>query len=228
MFFKIVVLKIFANFTGNHLGWNLVLIKFIKNRLQPTSFPAKFAKGTVFVSFLFIKLNFIVAKFMPVFVPAIRNYFISFIQYLSLKNKIWNFSLRHASFCNRGICFGIFFYVSLKWYVLFIVLFVPYVVWKVVAILLSFVFKGDLVFIQLIFIFLFFFVKPIWCGKSSVVFFDVILQPQTTLNCRKPPLRGQNSFALQLQCGFGEAIFSCLNIFLLWELIVLVKFGREL
>ena len=148
---------------------------------------------------------------------------------LSLKNKIWNFSLRHASFCHRGMFFGIFFYVPLKWYALFIILFVQYVIWKVVAILLSLLFKGVLMFIQLIFIYLFFFfIKPIWCGESSAVLFDVILQAQTTLNCRQPPLRGQDCFALQLQYGFGEAIFSCLNIFLLWELIVLVKFGREL
>ena len=51
MFFKIGVLKNFANFTGKHLRWSLFLIKleaqtcnFIKKRLQNRCFPVKFAK----------------------------------------------------------------------------------------------------------------------------------------------------------------------------------------
>ena len=49
MFSKIGVLKIFANFTGNHLCWSLLLIKLqvfslIKKRLHCICFPVKFAK----------------------------------------------------------------------------------------------------------------------------------------------------------------------------------------
>ena len=52
MFFKTVVLKNLANFTGKHLCWNLFLIKlqasglckFIKKRLQHRCFAVKLAK----------------------------------------------------------------------------------------------------------------------------------------------------------------------------------------
>ena len=50
MFFKIAVLKNFANSTGKHLCWRYFLIKLqswkdsIKKRLQHRSFPVKFAK----------------------------------------------------------------------------------------------------------------------------------------------------------------------------------------
>ena len=47
MFFKVDVLKNFANFTGKHVYCSLFLIKicnFIKKRLQHTCFPVKFAK----------------------------------------------------------------------------------------------------------------------------------------------------------------------------------------
>ena len=51
MFFKIVVLKSFANFTGKHLSWSLFNMfagpqncNFIKKRLQHRAFPIKFAK----------------------------------------------------------------------------------------------------------------------------------------------------------------------------------------
>ena len=47
MFFKMDVLKIFANFTGKHLCWILFLIKLHAlrppERLQHRSFPVKFA-----------------------------------------------------------------------------------------------------------------------------------------------------------------------------------------
>ena len=43
IFFKIGVLKNFANFTGKHLCWSLFW-NFIKNRLQHRCFPVKFAK----------------------------------------------------------------------------------------------------------------------------------------------------------------------------------------
>ena len=36
MFFKIVVLKIFANFTGKHLNWSLFLTKFFTNFIKIT------------------------------------------------------------------------------------------------------------------------------------------------------------------------------------------------
>ena len=50
MFFKIGVLKNFANFTGRHLYWSPFLIKlqtfcnFIKKRLQQRCLPVKFVK----------------------------------------------------------------------------------------------------------------------------------------------------------------------------------------
>ena len=44
MFFKVGVLKNFANFTGKHLYWSLILINFIKKRLQHRVFPVEFAK----------------------------------------------------------------------------------------------------------------------------------------------------------------------------------------
>ena len=48
MFFKIGVLKIFANFTKKHLCWSLFstnfLTNFIKKTLQRRRFPVKFAK----------------------------------------------------------------------------------------------------------------------------------------------------------------------------------------
>ena len=53
MFFKISVLKNFANFTGTHLCWSLFLTKvssglkacnFIKKKLQHSCFTEKFAK----------------------------------------------------------------------------------------------------------------------------------------------------------------------------------------
>ena len=52
MFFKIDVLKNFANFTGKHLCWSLFLIQLqawrvatlFKKRLQHSCFPVKFAK----------------------------------------------------------------------------------------------------------------------------------------------------------------------------------------
>ena len=37
-------LKTFANFTGKNLCWSLLLIKFIKKRLQYSCFLVKFAK----------------------------------------------------------------------------------------------------------------------------------------------------------------------------------------
>ena len=46
MFFKIDILRNFANFRGKHLGWNLfnkVGVSF-KTRLQQRYFPVKFAK----------------------------------------------------------------------------------------------------------------------------------------------------------------------------------------
>ena len=44
-FFKIVVLKNFANFTGKSLYWSLFLIfDNVKQRLQHRCFPVKFAK----------------------------------------------------------------------------------------------------------------------------------------------------------------------------------------
>ena len=50
MFFKIDVLKNFANFTGKHLCWSLLKVAglqtytFSKKRLQHRRFPVKFAK----------------------------------------------------------------------------------------------------------------------------------------------------------------------------------------
>ena len=50
MFFKIVFLKNFANFTGKHLCWSLLFNKaaglqtFIKKRLEHRCFPVKFTK----------------------------------------------------------------------------------------------------------------------------------------------------------------------------------------
>ena len=49
MFFKISVLKNFANFTGKHLGWESLFNKFkawnfIKKRLQYMRLPVKLAK----------------------------------------------------------------------------------------------------------------------------------------------------------------------------------------
>ena len=51
MFFKIGVLKRFANFTGKHLCWSLFLknlqaegLQLHKKRLQHRCFPVKFAK----------------------------------------------------------------------------------------------------------------------------------------------------------------------------------------
>ena len=50
MFFKIVFLKNFANFTGKHLCWSLFFNKaaglqtFIKKRLEHRCFPVKFTK----------------------------------------------------------------------------------------------------------------------------------------------------------------------------------------
>ena len=70
--------------------------------------------------------------------------------------------------------------------------------------------------------------RPIEYRESSAVLFDVTLQPYTTLDCMESPLKGQDSFTLKLQCGFGKVISCCLNIFLLWELIMLERFGREL
>ena len=43
MFFKLGVLKDFANFTGKHLYWCLFLTNFIKKRLQHRCFHVKFA-----------------------------------------------------------------------------------------------------------------------------------------------------------------------------------------
>ena len=43
MFFKIDVLKNFANFTGKHQCWSLFLVNFIKKRLQHKCFPVKYA-----------------------------------------------------------------------------------------------------------------------------------------------------------------------------------------
>ena len=47
MFFKIGVLKDFANYTGKHLCWSLIGLQasnFIKNRLQHRCFRLKFGK----------------------------------------------------------------------------------------------------------------------------------------------------------------------------------------
>ena len=44
MFFKICILKIFENLTRKYLCWSLLLVNFIKIRLQHRFFPVKFAK----------------------------------------------------------------------------------------------------------------------------------------------------------------------------------------
>ena len=44
MFFKLSVLKTFANFTRKQLCWSIFFIKFIKNRLRHRVFPVKFGK----------------------------------------------------------------------------------------------------------------------------------------------------------------------------------------
>ena len=48
IFFKVNVLKNFANFTGKHLCWSLFFFlttcNFIKDRLQHRCFPVKFLK----------------------------------------------------------------------------------------------------------------------------------------------------------------------------------------
>ena len=44
MFFKLGVLKNFANFTEKHLCQSLLLINFVRNRPQRRWFPVKFAK----------------------------------------------------------------------------------------------------------------------------------------------------------------------------------------
>ena len=51
MFFKIDVLKNFANYTGKHLCWILIKLQFLIERLQHRCFPAIFAnvlKNTFF------------------------------------------------------------------------------------------------------------------------------------------------------------------------------------
>ena len=44
MFCKVDALKIFAIFTGKHLGWRFILINFIKKRHQQRCFPVNVAK----------------------------------------------------------------------------------------------------------------------------------------------------------------------------------------
>ena len=69
MFFKIVVLKMFVNFTGKHLCWRLFLLKFqascnrIKKRLQHRCFPVKFAK---FFKTPFYRIPTVAATVVPV------------------------------------------------------------------------------------------------------------------------------------------------------------------
>ena len=49
MFFKIEVLKNFANFTGKHLCWSLFLIKFINATLSNATLLKRDSNASIFL-----------------------------------------------------------------------------------------------------------------------------------------------------------------------------------
>ena len=123
---------------------------------------------------------------------------------LSLENKIWNLSLRHNMhlFITREYTLAFsFMYHFIDISCLSFFLSHTYCETLVLFFLVSCLKE----FLSLCSAYVnVFSVRPIECGESSAVLFDLILQPQKTLDCKQSPLRGQETFTLQLQCGFGE------------------------
>ena len=94
MFFKILVLKNFANFTGKHLCWSL-FFNFIKKRLQHKCFPVKFP-------------NFFRVAFFTEHLPWLL------LIMLSVRKLLQHVVIHFAVFCqpvNRNQVFSIFKHV---------------------------------------------------------------------------------------------------------------------